>query len=609
MSLFKKSLLFLMAILILQLAVFLGLGLQLQKAQHDAELAAYSSHLLGAGGRLGQTFHEMCYCLALYTITRSTSFRDRYEQLTKDLPDTITPLMKDKMASEQDKRELERMSQHLSYIIEQLNIVEQSVGNSQLSTFLHVHQTMFLQIKPHMGDLLESMNEFQVRHRHIANSNQADAQLASLVRLVLVGGLAVDVLATVAIVIVFSKSIVGRLAIIADNFARYASSKPLHPLLPGKDEISVLDNKFHQLSTALAEAAAKDAAVFASMPVGLITCNEDGIVETLNPEAKVLLGADASEQVSLETFFADQSDYQRVRDCLKEQKFHLTRVKLKRLGVQPFSAELSLSSFRHAGKISYLIAFTDISQREEIEKLRQEFVSIVSHDVRAPLTSIMACLNLFESGRGGTINDHGQKSLKLAKQESDRVIELTTDVLEMARLEASTVSLERERCCVEFLMERAVEAVRLQAETKNIQFSIEPTDLDIVADQNRTMQILVNYLSNALKYSSEDSEIKLYAEDCDEFVRINVRDWGCGIPRQYLSQVFERFKQVNEEDSKRGAGLGLAICKLLAESHGGSVGVSSGEGEGSLFWVSLPKAKAAAVENGDLAYSNESVES
>jgi signal transduction histidine kinase len=512
------------------------------------------------------------------------------------MPDLIDTLKHDKMASDQDKHDLERMSQHLSYIIEQLNTIENAVGNSQLASFLQIHKTMMLLIEPHMGDLMESIKDFQTRHRHIESTVQADTKLASLVRLVLSGGLVIDALATVVIVIVFSKSIVGRLSIIADNFVRYASSKPLHPQLAGKDEISILDHKFHQLSTALSEAAAKDVAVFKSMPVGLITCNGNGIVEKLNPEAQNLLGTKTSEKCALEGFFTDSSDYQRVRDLLKQHKFDLMRVKLKRVGAPPFSAELSLSAFKHAGMTNYLIAFTDITQREEIERLRQEFVSIVSHDVRSPLTSIKACLALFDSGRGGPINDHGRNCLKLAMQESDRVMELTTDVLEMARIEAGTVSLDLEPCCVEFLMERAVDAVHLQAENKKIRFSIEPTDSEIVADPNRVIQILVNYLSNALKYSPAESEIKLFAVDSGEFVRINVRDQGCGIPSALLDKVFERFKQVKHEDSKRGAGLGLSICKLLAESHGGSVGVSSTENEGSTFWVNLPKAKATEGE-------------
>jgi PAS domain S-box-containing protein len=598
MSLFKKSLLFLLTILILQLAVFLGFGFQLKKAEHDAKLAAYSSHLVASGDKLAQTFHEMCYSLVIYAATRNSGFRNRYDQLREGLPNTVNALKNDKMASDNDKRDLERMSQHFRYIIDQLNTVENAVGNASLATFVRIHQMLVLEIQPHMGDLMESLKMFEDRHRYIESSIAADAKLTSQVRLALSAGLVVDVLATVAIVIVFSKGIVARLAIIADNFVRYAIDKPLHPLLPGRDEISKLDHKFHDLSRALAEAAEKDVAVFRSMPVGLITYNEDGIVESLNPKAKDLLGADTEEKVSLETFFADRGEYQRIRDVLTQQSSDLARAQLKRTGAPPFPAELSLSTFRHAGRINYLLAFTDITHREEIERLRQEFVSIVSHDVRTPLNSIMACLALLESGRFVTTNEVGRKYLKLAMKESDRLVTLTTDLLQLARIEAGTITLDSERCCVEFLMERAVEAVQIQGENKNITFSITSTDLEIFADRNKTIQILVNYLSNALKYSPANTEIKLFAEDCGEFVRINVQDQGRGIPKNYLGKVFERFKQVKAEDPKLGTGLGLAICKLLAESHGGSVGVSSNEGEGSTFWVSLPKALATDNENG-----------
>ena len=168
-------------------------------------------------------------------------------------------------------------------------------------------------------------------------------------------------------------------------------------------------------------------------------------------------------------------------------------------------------------------------------------------------------------------------------------------MLDVDRLESGKFDLQPASVCVAELLEQAAEAVENFAQDQKVAIVIKPgaaeQDLHIFADGDRLIQVLVNLLSNAIKFSPPGSKVTLDSLDKKDFVEITVNDEGRGIPPEFIDTVFERFKQVKTSDSKnkRGAGLGLTICKAIVEKHGGKIGVTSQEGKGSTFWFCIPK--------------------
>lgn len=230
------------------------------------------------------------------------------------------------------------------------------------------------------------------------------------------------------------------------------------------------------------------------------------------------------------------------------------------------------------------------SSLRQAEVIKREFVQMISHDLRTPLTAILGTFELLSSGAYGKLSERGQTRVLDAERESERLIGMINELLDIDRLESGHMQLLCEDVELQPILRRAGEAVAVIADNKKLKLELTEENPEVYVDEDRIVQILINLLGNAVKYSPEGGLIKVCAEREKDFVRVDVIDQGPGIPKKDKKVIFERFKQIEDADYKRSgsSGLGLAICKALVESHGGMIAVDSEVGHGSRFWFTIP---------------------
>lgn len=252
-----------------------------------------------------------------------------------------------------------------------------------------------------------------------------------------------------------------------------------------------------------------------------------------------------------------------------------------------------------------VVTFQDITQRKAVEQMKNEFIAIVSHELRTPLTSIRGSLGLLASGLLKKFPDKADKMLKIAVENTDRLVRLINDILDIERLESGKVTLEQGEHELGSLMGKATDTMQAMAGDNKVKLELEAIDRKVWVDPDRFIQVLTNLCSNAIKFSKENGVVKVFAEDVEPgWVRVSVKDSGRGVPKDKLKKIFERFGQVDASDSreKGGTGLGLPICRTIVEQHGGQIWVESVEGKGSTFCFTLPTeapAEASVEESED----------
>ncbi|MDC3959309.1 sensor histidine kinase [Polyangium jinanense] len=233
-----------------------------------------------------------------------------------------------------------------------------------------------------------------------------------------------------------------------------------------------------------------------------------------------------------------------------------------------------------------------IEQRKVIERIKDEFVSTVAHELRTPLTSIRGALGLLEGGVLGALPDEAMEVVNIARTNTDRLVRLINDFLDLEKIEAGKLELTPKHVDVRRLVSSLVESLSPVAAEAKVELWAEVRgDLDLVADEDRIAQVLTNLMSNALKFSPSEARVELFAEaTATGHVRFGVRDRGPGIAEADLARLFNRFEQLGGHGPRKvgGTGLGLAISKAIVEQHGGTIGVASTLGQGSTFWFELP---------------------
>jgi PAS domain S-box-containing protein len=256
-------------------------------------------------------------------------------------------------------------------------------------------------------------------------------------------------------------------------------------------------------------------------------------------------------------------------------------------------ADIVLTGYWSARESGLFCIMHDFSQQKQLERLKDEFFAMVSHDLKNPLTSILGLLSLLERGVLGEISDHGKKLAVAAQAECGTMLRLLDDFLDIKRIESGGFELQPQQFELNQTIDNVVASMSLRASEKHIQLDADCEKITCLADEQRIMQVLDNLVSNAIKFSPENSTVKIGAKENEKDTLVWVEDQGRGIPAEQKKRIFAKFAQVDASDSKelKGTGLGLAICKSIVEHHGGSIGVESELGKGSKFWFTIPKRK------------------
>ena len=261
--------------------------------------------------------------------------------------------------------------------------------------------------------------------------------------------------------------------------------------------------------------------------------------------------------------------------------------------------EIGLNPLRASGGEFVLSSIVDISQRREIDRMRSDFISTISHELRTPLTSISGSLGLLQSGAMGALPEKAASMVRIAYQNSGRLVRIINDILDMGKIEAGKIELQMVSVQIADLIQRSVEANSSYAVKYQVRFLFDQAHANgqVLVDPDRLMQVLTNLLSNAAKYSPPGADVLIRVRPDVITLRVEVQDSGPGIPEEFRDRIFEKFAQADSSASRRfeGTGLGLSIARKLIEAMGGTIGFSTVVGQGTSFYFDLPRTDAAPV--------------
>lgn len=240
--------------------------------------------------------------------------------------------------------------------------------------------------------------------------------------------------------------------------------------------------------------------------------------------------------------------------------------------------------------IGRVILLRNITPFKELDFAKTNFIATISHELKTPISAIKMGVQLLENQKFGELNEQQQELLKSINEDGQRLLDITGELLNLSQVESGNIRLNIENCPPKEMVAAAIKNVEKLAEQKNISvtthYAIEENDL-VAADFDKTVWVMNNFLSNAIKHSFQDESIRIAVEKSGSTIRFSITDTGKGIDEKYHRQVFDRYFQVPGEH-QNGTGLGLAISKNFIEKQHGEIGVRSAPNQGSTFYFLLP---------------------
>ncbi|AOY77946.1 ATP-binding protein [Clostridium formicaceticum] len=238
-----------------------------------------------------------------------------------------------------------------------------------------------------------------------------------------------------------------------------------------------------------------------------------------------------------------------------------------------------------------VVLFQNVTELKELEKMKTNFISTVSHEFKTPLTSIMMGTSLLNDGAIGDLNEQQRNVLTSMEEDCQSMANLVDDLLYMSKIQSTKAAYDKKYVSIACVIQQAIKPFYLQASSKKVKlYTVVPQDLpNVYIDQEKVTWVINNLVINALKYTDAGDEIALYVEEKQKKIIITVKDTGIGIPQEYVGKIFDQFVQVEDSGLEiRGTGLGLSIAKDIVEAHGGEIWCESTVDIGSSFSFTLP---------------------
>jgi PAS domain S-box-containing protein len=357
-----------------------------------------------------------------------------------------------------------------------------------------------------------------------------------------------------------------------------------------------------RIEAGLRESEAHIRAVIDNVPDGIITLNEQGRLESVNPAAMRIFGYSRDEMTGshLKTLMPESvrheyDDY--IKQHIKASTGKMVGFGLEITGQRKdgsrFPMELGISNMWLDSRRLFIGIVRDISERREVGRMKNQFMSSVSHELRTPLTSVLGSLGLLAEGVGGDLSESGKALLNIARNNVARLARLISDILDIDDILSGRLKLDFRATGLAALVERAVDDNRALASAAGVNLVLrnDTTPASVYADAERLVQSLGHLLSNALKFSPRGTTVEVSVVRHKTGIRVAVTDQGPGIPDAFRDRLFQPFSQAESADSgiRGGAGLGLSIAKAIIQQHAGTIGYESIPGRGACFFFDLPE--------------------
>lgn len=420
------------------------------------------------------------------------------------------------------------------------------------------------------------------------------------------------IIASIGFLLLVSRDTVEKINIVSENANKLANGDLSVDSINFSDshEFQILALSFNKMKNnikayigQLSSNEMKISSILNAIIDGIITTNSSGIISSCNKMSEKIfgykqdkiLGRNINEFISainFNNYREDMFNKQKLINKVKPMDNKYEIEGLKNGGIK-IPIEVSYNEIEVEGQRVMTFVINDITQRKEVEKMKDEFISIVSHELRTPLTSIIGSIGLIASKVLGDIPEKAEDLLKIANNNCNRLTLLINDILDLEKIKAGKMDFEFKEYDIVSIVEESIEASVDYARQYDIEYKIiNPVDNAIVKiDKNRLIQVLINLLSNAAKFSHEGSTVDVEIKKInDNMIRVNVKDTGIGIPEEFKPQIYENFSQADSSDTRKkgGTGLGLSITKELITVMGGTINFESKLNEGTNFYIDLP---------------------
>lgn len=586
-----KGLLLVCVPLVFQVLIFSGLWYLLYEAERQAKMEARSRAIVECIATVRTMMTDGVASLGLFYWTKDSSKKDRYKVLAQTVQQSMIKLKK--LCSDRPKQlqAVQRLEESTDRSIALLDDLQDSIseGGGRLSA-VSLHQ-INAEAKKCLKILNSDFAEFDAQERERVRSRSKSQEYF---RAALRVGVVIEVIANVFLALLiasaFSRGIVGRLMVLTENSRRLTKGEPLIPALGGKDELAKLDLTFHNMaeeltaaSTALKEREEKLRSIYDNVPVGLLVLKDDGQVESFNANAEGILGkrvdgANIAELLpAAELAATDSSSISRP-------------MQLESSGNGTRFVETKKVEFKSAGEARQLLMLIDVSEREKLAQMRRQFVAMISHDIRSPLTALALTFESFIKGYYGPQQEAALKKLRGSYKIVSQIVDLVSDLLDLEKADEGMMELALEPHQLQSILDESIEAIESSADNKHIEIDCQNTDEVVMVDRKKIVRVVINLLSNAIKFSPESGAIRIAVArfSDNKFIELSIKDDGPGLSAEDIKLLFQRYKQTSAGSLAGGSGLGLVISKMIVEAHGGLIGVESEPGKGSRFWFRLP---------------------
>jgi PAS domain S-box-containing protein len=381
---------------------------------------------------------------------------------------------------------------------------------------------------------------------------------------------------------------------ITENSMLLSKGGKLLPPLKGNDELAVLDRLFHSVADSVNAASAKERAVVDNAMELICSLDQNGVFTAANRFSQKMVGLSSEEIIGRSLFEfllpgdAASADEKLTHAC---QSVQTEVFELRLRSVDGQVIDTRWSCFWVSSRNNLFCVAADVTEEKNIQRLKEDFVNMISHDLRSPLMSMHGAMTLIAEGPPEELQAPALQEVLAAANNIDKLVAFVNDLLDFQRLKEGKMPLALQDCNMLEIVEEAVDMLQNLSQSKNVAISINSGYWRVTCDRQKVLQTIMNLLANAIKFSPSDGVVAVEVGETEEAIQVLVQDQGPGVPAEMQQRIFDAFEQVSSPKSKEGTGLGLAICKLIVEAHGGQIGVRSREGEerGSMFWFKLPK--------------------